>query len=120
MDLISPYDALFYKYTKCKEQVALKIEQSKSTIAQKKEYEFVIWRLRQIWIWENSLNQKQVENKFVHLIKELWINFDSNGSWKITLTKDAYALDLVKEIVYCYGYGVMNLQFFFWINLLLQ
>ena len=46
------------------------------------------------------------------MIKELWINFDSNGSWKITITKDAHALDLVKEIVYCYGYGVMNLHSF--------
>ena len=27
MDLISMYDAFFYKYTKCREQVALKTEQ---------------------------------------------------------------------------------------------
>ena len=86
MDLISMYDAFFYKYTKCREQVALKTEQPyKSTIAQKKRNknhyfkcvtrpnkgkkcvtDFIILQLRKVNLgkWPES------ENRFVHFYYE--------------------------------------------------
>lgn len=50
MDLISIYDAFFYKYTKCREQVALKglNVQPGPNKGKKCVTDFTIWQLRKV------------------------------------------------------------------------